>query len=64
MPSPEPAVEIQIFDIIEVKDDLLEEDIPVETIMEAMDIESDHVSGNVPADERIGPCGLPQLFFC
>jgi hypothetical protein len=52
-PSPEPPVERQIFDIIEVKDP--QEDIPVEAIMEAMDIESDHDSekSGVETDDEV-----------
>jgi hypothetical protein len=48
-------VEIQIFDIIEVKDGPSEEDIPVEAIMEAMDIESDHDSekSGVETDDEV-----------
>jgi hypothetical protein len=55
MPSSEPAVEIQIFDIIEVKDGPPEEDIPVEVIMEAMDIESDHDSekSGIETDDEV-----------
>jgi hypothetical protein len=48
-------VEIQVFDVIEVKDNISEENIPVEAIMEAMDIESDHDSekSGVDTDDEV-----------
>jgi hypothetical protein len=53
-PSPESPAERQILDIIEVKDDP-SQDIPVEAIMEAMDIDSDNDSekSGVETDDEI-----------
>lgn len=53
--SPEPPTQMEIFDVIEVKDGPPEEDISLEAIMDAMDIGSDHDSekSGVETDEEV-----------
>jgi hypothetical protein len=52
-PEPEPPVEVS--DIIKVKDGPPEEDTPVEAIMAAMDIDSDHDSekSGIETDDEV-----------